>query len=311
MGSSEVKSKSVAFEHFAFPFDSESRFLGQLDLLISQLGEELQAIAKAFRENLNGVTSVAWFPATTAIASVSSRLHIAESIRALINIDRDDPLHDEKASSIAHSRVAERLATSEGREEAASKVITELEHSLNSESFRVSAAEILRQAIVLAWASFEVFSSDIWVLLLNLRPTLSLELLHDERTKKWFQPKEMISVLKDYNFDISRNMGDIVVRWNRLDNLVAIREAFDAIMPTNEVLRTALHRDSLWLLSQRRNLIVHRRAIVDSQYLLNTGDAIEIGQELKISPSYLEASLIEVRDVGMEILKSSAALIGG
>jgi len=233
------KARSVAFEHFAFPFDLEPTFLGQLDSLIPQLAEELGAIANAFRENLKGVTSVAWFPAMTAIESVSSRLHLAESIRALKYTDPDDPLHDEERTSLVRSKVAERLATPEGSKEAAKKVLAELERSLESQPYRVSAAEILRQAIVLTWASFEVLSSDTWVLLLNSRPNLFSDLLQNERTKKWLQPKELISILKDYNFDISRNMGDIVMRWNRLDNLIAIREAFEAILPTNEALRAA------------------------------------------------------------------------
>ena len=40
-----------------------------------------------------------------------------------------------------------------------------------------------------------------------------------------------------------------------------------------------------------------------------TGDAVELGEELRITPDYMEASLMEIRDVGTEILKASTAQV--
>jgi hypothetical protein len=282
------KSKSVAYSYFALPFGAETEFIAPLDSLIPQFRQEFQGIAKAFRKNLDGVTAVAWLPVRSAIANVSSRMHIAEALRVLRDENPDEPVDNESAFSLASLRVSQLLATPEGSKEMADRVIADLERSLQSDAFRISAAEILRQSIVLMWGSLEVLSSDTWALLLNLRPNLSLDLLQNERTKKWFQPKELISVLKEYGFDVSRNMGDVWLKWNRLDNLIAIREAFDAVLPHDEHLRSTLRQDSLWMLNQRRNLIVHRRGIVDKQYLTNTGDALEIGQELRIDPIYME-----------------------
>jgi hypothetical protein len=296
------KVDSIAFDYFSFPFDLAS-FFEPLDSLIPQLEVGLQANARAFRENLNGVTSVAWLPAQMAIASVSIRWQIAEKIRDLKTVD---PLNHEAVAALAESRARKRLSRDS---EVARQVLSELEHSLQWESFKVSASEILRQAIALIWGSFEVLASDVWVQLVNLHPDLSFRLLQNEHTRKWFQPKELLLVLKDYNFDISRNMGDILARWNRLDDLGDIREGFNAIFPDCEPLRTALHQDSLWLLNQRRNLIVHRRGIVDRQYLSMTGDVVEIGQELRITPDYMEASLMETRNAGIDILKASTAQV--
>ena len=65
----------------------------------------------------------------------------------------------------------------------------------------------------------------------------------------------------------------------------------------------------LWLLFQRRNLIVHRRGIVDHQYNEKTGETLSLGSQLWPAPydveNYLEAAAIsgahmlsEVNNVG-------------
>jgi hypothetical protein len=103
---------------------------------------------------------------------------------------------------------------------------------------------------------------------------------------------------------LSQHMGDALIQSYRLDDLETIRTAFDAIFPTASGLRDQLHKDCLWKLYQRRNLIVHRRSIVDGAYIKNTGDTLSLGSELLISPLQLEADLMLVRDVGIELIRA-------
>lgn len=54
---------------------------------------------------------------------------------------------------------------------------------------------------------------------------------------------------------------------------------------------------------------MHRRAIMDETYLSNTGDAGAPGDELCISAATLEADLVLVRDIGVELIRSGTALL--
>ena len=61
----------------------------------------------------------------------------------------------------------------------------------------------------------------------------------------------------------------MVRRKSHIKNLPQIlREVFDVIFPTNNQLRALLLSTELWLLYQRRNLIVHRLGIVGGESIL-------------------------------------------
>jgi hypothetical protein len=67
-------------------------------------------------------------------------------------------------------------------------------------------------------------------------------------------------------------------------------------------LKDALEQKEMWVLNQRRHLIVHRRGIVDASYIANTGDALALGAELTISPNELERYLTLVADTGVKMI---------
>jgi hypothetical protein len=74
-------------------------------------------------------------------------------------------------------------------------------------------------------------------------------------------------------------------------------------------LRACLSDHELWLLAQRRHLIVHRRGIVDNRYLESTGEKLVPGSQISISPSDIERGLDIVCSAGIELLKSVAAVV--
>ena len=64
----------------------------------------------------------------------------------------------------------------------------------------------------------------------------------------------------------------------------------------------------LWTIAQRRHLIVHRRAVVDNDFLKNTGEQLALGEKLRVSPAELEDSLTVIRDVGTSLLSVAPRL---
>jgi hypothetical protein len=269
-----------------------------LETITAGFDADLLDLAKSFKQNLTSLMQTASLPFRMAIASVSTRYEIAEAILESIYTNKGDPSFGAKVGA----RIEARLQAKDEVYEFMSKVLNELEDARHVESFRTSSAELLLQAVVLIWSTFEVLVSDVFVLLLNRRPKLATELMRDERTKKWFQPKELAAMLPDYNYDFSNRMGEILIGWHRLDDIRAIRCVFEVLFPSALSLQASLQDKALWLLNQRRNLIVHRRAVVDRAYIGNTGDSIKIGKRLSIAPDYLESSLRLVRDTGSQIL---------
>lgn len=64
----------------------------------------------------------------------------------------------------------------------------------------------------------------------------------------------------------------------------------------------------MWLLSQRRHLIVHRRGIVDAQYLAKTGDSFR--RALSDTSGGHPTILVEIRDIGLLIANLASETLG-
>lgn len=180
--------------------------------------------------------------------------------------------------------------------------------SMMDDLFLRAASELLRQGSVLSWAALEVFSTDLFVQLLNLVPDLSINLLDDERTNKRFQLRNVaLRTVHDFGYDLSKKMGNLFVQRQSIGSTEVMRDVFDVLCPESRPLRTLLQHDRLWLLNQRRNLIVHKRAVVDHFYLAATGEQLALGSTVEITPSDIEVDLHLVRDVGIELLTALPA----
>ena len=74
-------------------------------------------------------------------------------------------------------------------------------------------------------------------------------------------------------------------------------------MLADPLVDTMLKGELLWRVFQQRNLIVHRRGLIDTRYLENTADSGTIGAHIAFNASHVEASLNIVRDAGLTIIK--------
>jgi hypothetical protein len=197
------------------------------------------------------------------------------------------------------------------REEAIiEQLFTDLIGLLNDPNFNTASREVLRQGTVLTWSSFEVLATDLFISLLNTKPELVNILFKNDRVKKWFDMRGVsLEVLETYGFDVSKKMGDILIEHYSIDTLPAIKIIFSVMSPGRINLTTVLDSPDLYLLNKRRNLIVHRRSIVDIQYKNNTSDSLNIGDELYIKPDDLDRYLAVVRDAGKELIDSACSIL--
>lgn len=163
--------------------------------------------------------------------------------------------------------------------------------------------EHLRQGTVLTWTALEVFCNDSFVTLLNHVPDLARTVMDHAGCKKRFDIKNIpLETLGKYSYNVSGKMGVLFTERQAIDHAAVMRDVFDAIAPQAVSLRGLLNQDRLWLLNHRRNLIVHRGALVDEFYLQSTGEQCRLGSRLEIDLGDIQKDLNLVRDIGDALL---------
>ncbi len=286
-----------------------------LSVALSEFAPPLEGCVEALKRNLNAVVHTTTIPFQLISASVHERrfqqLHMAARIQMLTRVNAGEDLPEalqREAYEVAQREMDRELKEKE--EQFARATIEELHAALAKPPVASATAEILRQGEVLIWGALEVLSHDLFVTLLNTRPSLAAVVAQEDNCRRLFQIKALpMETLSTYAFDVSGHMGSILADQHPIDSVPTMRVVFRALFPANDRLHELLSSRSLWLIWQRRHLIVHRRAIVDDTYLSNTGDAATPGEELCISAATLEADLVLVRDIGVELIRSGTALL--
>jgi hypothetical protein len=283
----------------------------QLRELSNTLPANLSDPAMAFVANLEASVSVLCLPTCLAMASAEEwrfrQLHIAERIRAGTDPDADpDSSKERAAKEKAHHRFADEMASKETINHLADHACTFLLRQHSQPHVVDAAAGLLLQGVVLVWGAFEVLVRDVFEAIVNARPALGRALLESVDGKRLFQVKAIdLETLARYSFDLSKCMGSVLSEFRDLSDLTAIRGVLGSLLPHAEVLRTLLGSKDLWVLSQRRHLIVHNRGVVDRQYIEQTGATEEVGKRLHLVPADIELYVGLVRDVGFALLAAA------
>ena len=291
----------------------ESAILAPLTEAERLVRNGLADVAAAFRRNLQAVISTAAVPFWLASAGVQhlrwQQLATAERIRAQTLIEGGTP--EDEADRVALGIARERLAGELLSEPKifGDRVLDSLRAALEEGVFAEGASELLRQCTVLAWSALEVLAQEVFTEILNASPMLATRLYADETTKRLFPWKSIIfENLMKHDFDLSRKMGQVLLELRAVDTVPVMRAVFSALFPNADDLREAFGDKSLWILNQRRHLIVHKRGVVDREYLDKTGADLQVGQQLRVSTSDLEQHLDVVVIVGCKLLISAASV---
>lgn len=292
-----------------------SDFLSMLEAEAAGLAAILKPVGEAFVANLRSVEAVACLPfamaSTARTAMRFDRIYLAERIKA-------EPIDDppEKLDALALERARQKfdaeMATNDAREAQAQLTLQDLSRSLNNETMLSAAHELLRTSTVLLWGALEVLINDLGELLLNQKPYLCDLLSTNEYFKKRINLKSIsFDDLKRFSFDLSGHIGTVLFENSKLDNVGIMREFFDALDKQNSQLRESLRSPILWRMGQRRNLIVHRRGIVDRPYIEATGEDVKIGERLRVAPSDLQDYFDACRDIGIHVIRTVSSKLSG
>ncbi len=309
---------AAVLESFYFPQDA-GLFAKPIAAAICQLPPSLSPLGESFRGNLDAARTVASVPYAMTVIAINRRrfqaILAAERIRSLKSNWNSEAEREQWALRTAHRRFTEELAQPEDWNanptdllgNSGRAILIDLEVLLSEVDFGESSDELLRQCTVLCWGALEVLSTDLFITVLNERPSYTSALLDHPLTKKYFDPRSFGTALQERRYDLSRCMGEVLVQQHRIDSVEAIRNIFDALFLDENDLRTQLRDDLFWRLGQDRNLIVHRRAVIDQQYLTNTGCGQAVGSRLRIGPDPFERYLNYSRDTGVSLLRAAAS----
>ena len=283
-----------AFDHYCFIQYQENHY-PSIDSLMKSLPEQCRAPAEAFERNLRATALTATMPYRLTVGGIWRR-----------NFEFTLLLERIKGGRNTHARAQNKFfkgMRSEKQKELHVRHLHQImSDDLAAEELRFAAAELLRQCTVQLWTALEIFASDIFVSLLNAKPSLAIRLMEDENTKRLFQLKGIpFDLLTEFKFDLISSMGTLLVNYHPIDTIPSMKAVFGAILPNRKAIKIVLDNRKLWLLFQRRHLIVHRRGIVDSSYLSAIGEKLSLGTEIVISPDDLERYMKLVLDAGVAI----------
>jgi len=283
----------------ATPLKPVRDMLGSLQSLVREIGE-------AFEHNVSAVELTMGIPATLAGAAARMKIWIgvlgAERIRALLDEDKGSPESEARIFERAREHMARHVAEI-GSGIFADDTVEFLLEIYEEKDIPRALSELHAQGIVLLWSAVEVLARDLFVLCLNTRADLTNRLLEDESAKRLFHLKGLdFEVLQRHGFNVSGAMGDILAQTHDLSNLVTVKTCFFALFPSDVKLRQRMSEQDLWTLFQRRNLIVHRRGVVDQKYLDATGESLPLKTQIAIRSSDLERAFEIVCSVGESLI---------
>lgn len=295
---------------FLVPYDF-SISAKPLALFTATLPIELRSISTSFIENLLGVIRTLSIPFNYTRHQVHALHWQSFQLAARIRTRgiENEAQRKQAALESAKENFGNHLS-GDGFEKVVSDIFDRLLWLKNDTESLAAARELTRQGLVLTWSAIEVLVRDAFVYLLNQRPDYADRLLIDPANRKRFNADRIEwQALANYGYDLSSSLGSYLISKADLKNVSAIRGVYGALFPEAVELQKLLGESRLWNLCQKRNLIVHKRGVVDQQYVTLTSDNLAIGEHLLVTPSEVESSIEFALEIGKEIVSRVADAI--
>jgi hypothetical protein len=267
--------------------------------------------ANTFVSNLESAVTTACLPFTFAYGTARQlryqAIQSAERIRQLHAeySHLDDATREANAAAKAYEQFKAEMAKKEVRNAIVEATIAFLHAYSKFEEMTETAQELLRQVLVMVWGAFEVLVGDVVRAAVNRDPLLAETLLSADKTKRYFSNRAVtVQALAKHQFNVARTMGDVIFADIHFDGLPMIRDVLGALFDESKDLHRQLADNTLWLLWQRRHLIVHKRGVIDAAYLARTSDNPPIGSKLIVDSSCIEEGMLLVSDIALGLLVS-------
>ena len=255
-------------------------------------------IAGAFTTNLLRIKSMMTFPAYLAdFASLIHRLQLRAHFERFGDLDIESRLNDlptaqalfDRFIALFHEHNA-KLQQARSSQEAIEALAQDMLEKGGAITIIIAGAPAainnfelaMMSYITSAWTMFETAASDLWEAALNHRP----QGLADLSGKKRYQGRETkrsdddapkldklvkLKLIRENDWDTRNKMGSILREKFAFTTLWGIREAYEAAFYKKaDDIDKVIMDDCFDQLSALRNVIVHKSAIADSEYVEKT-----------------------------------------
>lgn len=294
----DLEKIAVEAEQLFFLRPFTDSLLAPLQELIPKVPPLFSQGAEAFCASVRSIESMAGLPYEFALTASKGRhyqsFRSAADLQATLDYHysgaprRDDVARD----NAAKNRMREFAGSVEGWAALNFEACGLLLDLAKTTKIGDAAAQLLLQTTVLTWGALEVLSREIFRIYLNCMPTAYAKLIADSDIRKRFELSRIsIEKIAGFGFNLSGRLGDLLVEQNDLSDLPGMKATLSALFPEDSRLRDALSDRILWILFQRRNLIVHRRGIIDERYVAATGEELPLGTQLQVRPADIESYL--------------------
>jgi hypothetical protein len=294
--------------------NNDTTFFFSLDAIISELPAPLRPSAQAFKVNLDSVSRIITVPYRIVHLSILPEVEreVKDLIRQAVRQKGDGRTFAEAitAKAEALSRTSEHIehVMLPGVRK---KVIDRTSGALSDDQLAFDVQEIFLQSLVLAWGALEVLANDLFVVLLDSRPELSIRLMSSAPCERLFHNLKLdLKLLEAHKFNLASRMGQLLVDVHPIGTLEVMKVVFAALFGPSTVLQSSFGSKDLRLLHSRRNMIVHRRGYIDSEYIKNVGDnSLLLGTRLAVNIDDVRSSMEAVRDVVTCLLPAASSAL--
>jgi hypothetical protein len=293
---------------------NEEDLIGKLNENLSDIPDEYKSIFNSFIQNILSIVSIAKIPILMSfertIGLMYNELYVKEKILSLKMILDEQKISDEERFKLAQTKASEqfneKIKTKKGNNEFwfhSLKFILDCSKSnLSSTDFLKSSKELINQTTLLTWSACEVLLRDYFIISLNTNPSKIEEISKDKNLKSKFDFKSISTdKLIEYNFDLSKSMGNILIDNFDFSNIDIIKSIYK-LLNNDESLNKLLKSNSLWMLYQRRNLLVHRGGIIDKKYIQGTGCKNDVGEKLYVKTLEFKEYVEIVKDIALQLM---------
>ncbi|WP_156816166.1 hypothetical protein [Oceanibaculum indicum] len=289
-----------------FILDGVDSFFDKIDASLSE-ESDITFILSSFRQNLFSAFMVGTIPyqlATKAVLDIRfSQILSAERIRTLRPEGRkivQDENSEEIALENANNSMKEELRDHDVLVNHKRNIIYRLHNYNNSDEIDITFDELLRQVLVMSWGSFEIFINDVLRESLNRDPSLLNNISNIKPYKEIISSRNLLEGLRDYSFDLSKSMGNFLSSIVSLDSIEKMQSAIHSVFE-DKALTKKINDVRLRRIFQQRNLIVHRRGLVDFKYKNRIDDEFVVGEKISFEATYVQDCMALLRDVGCDV----------
>lgn len=254
--------------------------------LLLEKENDYSQLLEIYKQNIVSVANATGIPFTMAMhfsmRNAQSKIGIRE---AIIGVD----LSEEEIRSNSQKKFNDAL----NDQEFANEIFIDLSNILLSlvKENQTLSKELLSQGYLQAWSIFEVFLRDFIELYLNNNPEKCNSVLQNDALKRRNDLRKIpYDFIESNMFDIKNKIGTLIVNTYDCSDLIVIKEIIKSIAYKEE-LNLALDGNELWKFFQTRHLLIHKKGIIDSNFLRKTNCTNKIGTAISITPKDFENAI--------------------